>query len=136
MPRKEAKKEMSAYNIRVKEEWIKSTANLPPHMKTIINEKVENIRERPYDTEALKAELDGLWSYNKLSTDSRIIYAICEDCRKRKLVAMNNCVDCKEMNNKTVMLWVFGGHSIYDILKRERSKAWKKAMKQIRRERG
>ena len=129
---------MSPYNIRVKDDaWIPSTKNLPPQLKIIINDKVENnIAVQPYHSERLDYELSGLWSYNKIQSDSRIIYAICEDCRKRKFTTMNNCGECKELPDNTIMLWILGGHDMYKDLKREREKAWKKTVKQRRRERG
>jgi Txe/YoeB family toxin of Txe-Axe toxin-antitoxin module len=132
------KENTSPYIIRVKDAaWIPSTQNLPPQLKIIINDKVENhIAVQPYHSERLDYELSGLWSYNKIQSDSRIIYAICEDCRKRKLTAMNNCGECKELPDNTIMLWIFGGHDMYEDLKREREKAWKKTVKQRRRERG
>ncbi len=105
-------------------------------MKTIINDKVENhIKPQPYNAEILDYELKGLWSYNKLSGDNRIIYAICEDCRNRKLTTMNKCVDCKDMADNTIILWVFGCHDTYEDLKRERKKDWKKTVKQRRQNR-
>lgn len=128
---------MPSYDIRQRDDtWIPSIRNLPQQMRIIINDKVTNhIVEQPYHSERLDYELSGLWSYNKMSTDSRIIYAICEDCRKRKLTGMNNCVDCEEVPNNTIILWVFGGHDLYKSLRRDREKAWKKTVKQRRRER-
>lgn len=127
---------MPKYIIRQRDSsWIPSTQNLSPHMKKIINDKIENhISVYPSNAECLHYELEGLWSYNKLKTDSRIIYAICEDCRKRELTIMNTCKECKEMTDNTIILWVFGGHDdVYKNLKRTRKKAWKKLVKQRRR---
>jgi Txe/YoeB family toxin of Txe-Axe toxin-antitoxin module len=130
---------MSPYNIRQKDDaWVPSTKTLPQQLKIIINDKVLNhIAVQPYHSEKLDYELSGLWSYNKLSGDNRIIYAICEDCRKRKLTTMNNCVDCKEVPDNTIMLWLFGGHDdVYIDLRRQRKKPWKKTVKQQRQDRG
>ncbi|MBA7493601.1 hypothetical protein ES702_04160 [subsurface metagenome] len=128
---------MPIYIIRQKDvSWIPSTQNLTSHMKKIINDKIKNhIGVSPYKEECLHYELEGLWSYNKLETDSRIIYAICEDCRKRELTIMNTCQDCEEMTDNTIILWVFAGHEVYKNLKRTRKKAWKKLVKQRRRKR-
>lgn len=129
---------MSGYVLRKKDDsWERSTRGLPEHIKRIICDKVENhIAERPYDAEELQYEMSGLWSYNKMETDSRIIYAICEDCRKKKWTTMNGCGDCREIPDNTIMLWIFGSHSIYDQLRMMRKKAWHKIVKQKRRERG
>jgi len=129
---------MSKYILRQKDDlWWRTTRGLSEHMKQIVRDKVENhIAERPYDEEELGYELSGLWSYNKMETNSRIIYSICEDCRKKKWTEMNHCDDCKDMANNTVTLWAFGGHNIYEDLRRMRKKTWKKVVKQKRRERG
>jgi hypothetical protein len=52
-------------------------------MERIVGDKVENhIAERPYDEEELGYELSGLWSYNRMETDSRIIYSARDRRRK------------------------------------------------------
>jgi len=108
--------------------WISSTSNLSPKMKQIVNDKVTNhIQPNPYGQEALHFGLDGLRSYNKLETDSRIIYAICEECREKELQTANNCPDCRNIPNDAIMLFAFGGHDFYTDLERRRSKAVEKA---------
>jgi len=108
--------------------WTPSTANLSPKMKRIVNDKIINhIQPDPYGQEALHFGLDGLRSYNKLETDSRIIFAICEECREKKLQTANNCKNCKDIPDNAIMLFAFGGHDIYDKLERQRSKAVEKA---------
>ena len=108
--------------------WIPSTSNLSPKMKRIIDDKVINhIQPNPYGQEALHFGLDGLRSYNKLKTDSRIIFAICEECREKELQTANNCKNCKDIPDNAIMLFAFASHDVYDKLERQRSKAVEKA---------
>lgn len=110
--------------------WNPSTENLSPKMKSIVRDKVENhIKYHPYDSEYLRMELEGLRSYNKLETDSRIIFAICEECRKNGFQTANNCRDCKKIPDDAIMLFAFGGHDLYKELGRKRSKTVEKARK-------
>lgn len=110
--------------------WIRSTSNLSPRMKQIINDKVVNhIQPNPYGQEYLHFGLEGLRSYNKLETNSRIIFAICEECRKNELQTANNCRNCKNIPEDAIMLFAFGGHDLYDKLGKQRSKAVEKAKK-------
>jgi hypothetical protein len=84
----------------------------------------------------LHYELEGLWSYNKLKTGGRIIYAVCEDCRKKGATVINNCSVCAKMANDSILLWEYNEHDIYADLKMGRAKGWKKFVKQKHRERG
>ena len=116
------------FKLRLKDTWKDTTKGLSDKMKGIINDKVENhIKYDPYGSESLYGPLEGLWSYNKLETDNRIIFAICGDCRKRGFTSVNNCSDCEEISDDTVMLFAFGGHDMYDTFGRQRKKAWEKA---------
>lgn len=121
------------YELRQTDLWEATTKGLSSKMKEIVNDKVLNhIKPKPYSSEPLHLELEGLWSYYKRKTGDRIIFAVCEDCRKRKLESVNNCVNCKEIPDNTIMLFAFGGHDIYELLKRKRRKVWKKAKKKSR----
>jgi hypothetical protein len=116
--------------------WPPSVRCLPEHVRRIIDDKVLNfIGVEPYNAEELSYELTGLWSYNNLKTGGRIIYAICEDCRKKRATIMNNCKVCGQMANDIIMLWVFTDHD-YEELRRGRERAWSKMVKQKRHERG
>lgn len=118
------------FQLRITDLWKDTTCDLSTKMKQIVNDKVENIiKYDPLGQEALHGSLEPLWSYNKIETDSRIIYAVCEDCRKRKLTTVNNCIGCSSYPNNTIFLWAFGGHDTYRKLERQREKAWKKAKK-------
>lgn len=119
------------YQLRVNNNlWISSTSSLSDKMKEIVDDKVLNhIKLDPYNSEYLRMELEGLRSYNELKTDSRIIFAICEECRKNGFQTANNCLDCNKMLDNTIMLFAFGGHDLYDSLGRKRSKAVEKARK-------
>jgi len=115
--------------------WGPSVKGLPEHVAGIIDDKVMNfIAETPFNSEELSYELTGLWSYNKLKTGGRIIYAICKDCRKKKATIINNCKVCTQMTDDTIMLWIYSEHDIYQELKTIRKKGWKKFVKQKRRD--
>lgn len=121
------------FNLRITDFWKSTTRGLSDKMKGIINDKVENhIRHNPYGSESLKGSLEGLWSYNKLKSNNRIIFAICEDCRKRDLTSVNNCASCRQLSARTIMLWAFGGHDAYTTLERQRKKTWEKVKKKKR----
>lgn len=120
------------FNLRMTNLWADTTQDLSDKMKNLVNEKVEIIKNEPFGSESLKGPLEGLWSYNRFETDNRIIFAICEDCRRRKFVKLNNCIGCEEFSNETIMLWAFGGHDLYDKLGRQREKTWKKVKKKNR----
>ena len=119
-----------SYVVRQRDLWEITTQGLSQRMKRIVNDKVLNhIKPKPYDSEYLRLELEGLRSYTKMKLGNRIIFAICEECRKNGFESANNCPDCKEIPDNTIMLFAFGGHDIYDWLGRKRKKAWKKAKK-------
>jgi len=122
------------FKLRQTELWEDTTQSLSGKMKRIVYDKVENhIKQSPYASEPLQGVLEGLWSYNKLKSDNRIILAICEDCRKRGLASVNNCYECEKFSDDdTIMLFAFGGHDMYARLGRQRKKAWKKAKKKKR----
>jgi hypothetical protein len=110
--------------------WNPSFSNLSRRMQEIVDDKIMNrIKHDPYDSEYLRGELEGLRSYNKFETDSRIIFAICEECRKNGFTTANNCKDCSTMPENAIMLFAFGGHDMYEKLGRQRSKAVDKARK-------
>lgn len=118
------------YVVRQTSLWESTTQGLSKRMKRIVNGKVENhIKSNPRGTEPLHYELEGLRSYNKIKSGIRIIFAICEDCRKGGFESVNNCLDCKEIADNTIMLFAFGGHDIYKSLKRKRKKAMQKVRK-------
>lgn len=115
------------YVVRQKDSWEITTQGLPKHMKGIVHDKVWNhIRHKPYSYEYLSLELEGLRSF-KFQSGDRIIFAICEECRKNGFESVNNCPDCEEIAGNTIMLFVFGSHDIYERLGRKRRKEWKKA---------
>lgn len=122
-----------SYEVRQNELWEATTQGLSPKMKRIVNDKVLNhIKPNPRGSEPLRFELEGLRSYSKFRSGNRIIFAICEDCRKGGFERVNNCQDCEEIADNTIMLFAFGGHDIYDWLGRQRKKAWKKAKKKAK----
>lgn len=103
--------------------WDTYWNRLNEHEQRIVNDKIVNaLKFKPYESEALSGELDGLRSYNKLESDIRIYFAICRECRAGGFTKVNNCTDCDEMKDNVVKLFAAGPHSIYDILRRERKK--------------
>lgn len=122
------------YMVRQRDDlWIETTQGLSSKMKETINDKVLNhIKPNPYSSEPLKFGLEGLWSYNKMKSDNRIVFAICKDCRKKGFESLNNCLNCKESADNTIVLFAFGGHDIYKLLERKRKRAWKKVKKEKR----
>jgi hypothetical protein len=122
--------------LRQKKEFGQYFDSLPSHVKNIVNDKIVNyIQEKPLSTEELSYELTGLWSYNDMKTGIRIIYAVCEDCRKKQATTINGCGECSEVPDNTIMLWDLGNHP-YDQLKMMREKAWRKFVRQRRQKRG
>jgi Txe/YoeB family toxin of Txe-Axe toxin-antitoxin module len=125
MPKKEYK--LFTYNGL----WLPSFSSLSPKTKAIVDDKIVNqIQQDPYhNTEYLRMELEGLRSYNRLETDNRIIFAICEECRKNGFDIANNCESCKDIPDNAIMLFACDGHELYKRLGRQRSKAVEKARK-------
>jgi hypothetical protein len=119
---------VKTYQLRITDLWKETTSGLSAEMKRIVNDKVENIiKYDPFGQEALHGPLQPLYSYNKFESDNRILYAVCEDCRKRGFTSVNNCIGCNSYPDNTIFLWAFVGHDEYVKLGRQREKAWKKA---------
>ena len=119
---------ITEYSVRQTELWETTTKSLSRQTKRIVNGKVlHHIKHDPYKSELLHCELEGLHSYNKIGNGSRIIFAICEDCRKRNLQGVNSCKDCGTIPDNTIMLFAFDGHEVYDWMKIARKKLWRKA---------
>lgn len=117
------------YELRQNAFWEDTTTRLSDKLKKIVNDKVLNsIKLNPYKSEYLRLELEGLRSY-KLRSGNRIIFAICEECRKGGFESANNCLDCKDIPDNTIMLFAFGGHDIYDDISRKRKKLLRKTKK-------
>jgi hypothetical protein len=103
--------------------WEDSVSRLSEQEKAIIHDKITNvIKYDPYDSESLVGPLQGFYSYNRIASGNRIVFAICYECRRRGFTKVNNCADCKSVGNDVVMLFVAGPHSIYDSFERERQK--------------
>ena len=103
--------------------WDDTFNRLSIQEKQIIDDKLMNVvRFYPYDSEPLQKELAGLYSYNRIGSGNRIIFAICYECRKGGFTKVNNCKDCNDMGNDVVKLFVAGPHYVYESLKIERRK--------------
>lgn len=118
------------YFLRQNDLWVETSSHLSNKMKKIVDDKViNNIKLKPYNSEYLRLDLEGLRSYNKLKSGYRIIFAICEECRKNSFEEANNCMDCDNIDDNTIMLFAVGEHDIYNDLERKR----KKLIKRVRR---
>lgn len=72
--------------------------------KERIDKGIKNLSEHPgHNTKFLKGEFRGkrVCRIGKI----RIIFAICEECRKEGHITLNGCVDCNEMQDKTIKLF-------------------------------
>jgi len=111
--------------------WDEYFDSLSRPMQEFVNDKVWNhIRFDPYGNESLNEPLKGLWSYNDSSNGYRIIYAVCEQCRRDRYLEVNGCdkQDCSGIPNRSVKLFACGPHPIYEEFERRNGKRRKKAL--------
>jgi len=108
--------------MKVDKSWNATFNDLSEQEKKVIDDKIWNvIRLNPYDSEPLQKELEGLYSYNKIESGNRIVFAICYECRKRGFTKVNNCLDCESVGNDVVKLFAAGRHdALYNYLSRKR----------------
>ena len=87
-----------------------------------IRVRVTNIIEQdvtlgPYASDPLMYDLKGKREYRV--GDYRIIFAICEECRTKRLEQFNGCKDCKKHGRNDVILFDVGHRSrILEEMKR------------------
>jgi mRNA-degrading endonuclease YafQ of YafQ-DinJ toxin-antitoxin module len=80
----------------------------------LIAQKVELLSKNPYTnckSELLVGELKGLRSA-RVTKSFRFIFAICEECRAKKLEKVVGCSPhtCKKMDLKTIVFLTIGPH--------------------------
>jgi mRNA-degrading endonuclease YafQ of YafQ-DinJ toxin-antitoxin module len=93
-------------------------------IKVSIQKKVEQILQDPLgpQTEPLGHDLVGLRSA-PVKKSFRLIFAVCEECRRLGHSAVNNCFDCASQPDNTVYFFTIGPHDdAYAIGKRLRQK--------------
>lgn len=81
------------------------------NIKQRIIEKIKIICEHPSipKTYFLHGDLEGKRSF-WVSKNIRIIYAYCKLCRRLDHIKNNNCQDCQDMEDETVVFFTFGYH--------------------------
>lgn len=93
-------------------------------IRRLIQKKIEQIVHDPLgpQTERLGHDLVGLRSAS-VKKSFRLIFAVCEECRRLGYQAVNNCFDCADQPERTVYFFTVGSHDdAYAIAKRLRSK--------------
>jgi hypothetical protein len=83
------------------------------HIKESIRKAYERLSQDPYSgTTFLKGLLRGKRKLKFMGKKLRIVFAICEECRRLGQKKLNNCRDCEHIPNNAVM--------IFDIFFKER----------------
>ena len=81
-----------------------------PHLKNRFRKKKDYILQNPkFLGEPLKKNLNGLRSF-PLARHFIIIYLVCEDCRELKQQDINNCFQCEQIPEESVIFLLFGPH--------------------------
>jgi len=95
---------------------------IPKQIKIEMNEVVDRVlKYKPYKSEKLDYALRGLRSYHIPNSEYRIIFAICEECRKDGNQSLNGCQDCDNIPSQSIILFTCGPHFIYEWLGRKLS---------------
>jgi mRNA-degrading endonuclease RelE of RelBE toxin-antitoxin system len=94
-----------AYEPRATDYFQKDFASLAQlDIKKRISDAVVELTKNPYhNTKGLTGDLAGQRSYRK--GDIRILFAICEECRKLNHQNKNACIDCDEIKDKAIKLF-------------------------------
>ena len=103
------------FQIFMREYYHSHKDKIPKHFKSVINKTVDSVlRNNPYRSSELSGALEGLRSYHIPNSGFRIIFAICEECRKENNQSRNYCPDCESIPDQSVMLFTCGPHQIYE----------------------
>jgi hypothetical protein len=82
-----------------------------------VEKAVSEIAADPYASDLLKISLKGKRDYRV--GDYRIVFAICEECRRESWVQFNRCADCKKHGRNDFILFDVGHRGkIYEELAR------------------
>jgi hypothetical protein len=74
-----------------------------------VRKKIEAILLHSLAGEPLKHDLAGLRSA-PVRRNFILIYAYCKDCRARNCEPQNNCPDCRDINDETVIFHIIAPH--------------------------
>ena len=101
------------YEIYQTEEFAKKFKKLDKSVKKEIDKKVKFLSGDPYGGAGnighLKGEFEGLRRI-RVGRNWRIYFAICEECRQLGYTNLRNCLDCRDIPDKSVKL--------FDIIKK------------------
>lgn len=83
---------------------------LDKKLKQRIKQKIEDLRQDPYHNAPFAK---GQWKGKRhiyINRTDRLLFAICEECRKEKHQAFNGCSDCDQLPENTfvVFICIFG----------------------------
>lgn len=79
--------------------------------------KIQEMMNNPYrNSEELTGKFEGKRRIYVGKAGYRLIYSICEDCRKKHYETFNSCLDCQKRDNNSVVF--------FDVL--HRSKGYKR----------
>lgn len=86
-------------------------------LKERILSKIDEMMNNPFrNSEELTGKFKGKRRVYVGKARYRLIYSICEECRKKHYEAFNSCLDCKKRNSSSVVF--------FDVL--HRSKGYKR----------
>lgn len=86
------------------DEFTRAFRKLDPHIQRMINKAIQEILFcYPYESKPLKYELEGKRSLR--IKDYRIVFAICEECRKLNQTQLNGCKDCKKHGTNDIIMF-------------------------------
>ena len=96
------------YEIYQTEEFEKKLKSLDKSVREQIDKKIKFLANNPYggagNVGHLKGEFKGLRRI-RVGRSWRIIFAICEECRKLGYKDLRKCVDCENISDKSVKLF-------------------------------
>lgn len=99
------------------EHFNKSMSELHRPVQQRADKAVAEIAADPYASDLLKAPLKGKRDYR--IGDYRIVYAVCDECRKENWIQMNGCSDCRKHGRSDFILFDVGHRGkIYDEIAR------------------
>ena len=88
------------------ERFNKSMSQLDRPVQQRVDKAVGEITTNPYASDLLKIPLKGKRDYR--IGDYRIIFAICEECRRENWVEFNRCSECKKHGRNDFILFDAG----------------------------
>lgn len=97
-------------------EFSKAFRKLDNNVQEVIENVIQDVLLRqPYESKRLVSpQLKGKRTLRK--GDYRILFAICEECRKQHEERINNCRDCGRYEANSIMVFLCGSRKhIYDI---------------------